>query len=100
MEYKAVQNLVTQLMILVQLLSRNTTLEPLVLVAQEAENVYETEYTRDSVDNKITEYLDILFYDSSHISVIADSESYTLEIIPASSQDYTGERLITIKKKI
>ena len=63
MEYKAVQNLVTQLMILVQLLSRNTTLEPLVLVAQEAENVYETEYTRDSVDNKITEYLDILFYD-------------------------------------
>ena len=100
MEYKAVQNLVTQLMILVQLLSRNTTLEPLVLVAQESENVYETEYTRDSVDNKITEYLDILFYDSSHISVIADSESYTLEIIPASSQDYTGERLITIKKKI
>ncbi|HJC42505.1 MAG TPA: hypothetical protein H9756_02325 [Candidatus Mediterraneibacter gallistercoris] len=99
MEYKAVQNLVTQLMILVQLLSRNTTLEPLVLVAQEAENVYETEYTRDSVDNKITEYLDILFYDNSHISVIADPESYTLEIIPASSQDYAGERLITIKKK-
>lgn len=99
MEYKAVQNLVTQLMILVQLLSRNTTLEPLVLVAQEAENVYETEYTRDSVDNKITEYLDILFYDSSHISVVADPESYTLEIIPDSSQDYTGERLITIKKK-
>lgn len=99
MKYKAVQNLVTQLMILAQHLPQNSTLEPLALAAHEAEDVHETEYTRDLVGDTESDYLDISLYDGSHISVIAEPESYTLEVVPAPSQDYTGETLITINKK-
>ena len=99
MKCKAVQNLVTQLMILALLLPQNSTLEPLALAAHEAEDVYETNYTQDWVGNSHSAYLDVFFYDSSHISVIADPERYTLEVNPASSQDYTGETLITISRK-
>lgn len=99
MKHKAVQNLVTQLMILAQLLPKNSTLEPLALAAHEAEDVYETEYTRDLVGDTESAYLDIFFYDSSYISIIAEPERYTLEVAPAPSQDYAGERLITINRK-
>ena len=99
MKHKAVQNLVTQLMILAQLLPKNSTLEPLALAAHEAEDVYETEYTRDLVGDTESAYLDIFFYDSSYISIIAEPERYTLEVAPAPSQDYAGETLITINRK-
>ena len=99
MKHKAVQNIVTQLMILAQLLPKNSTLEPLALAAHEAEDVYETEYTRDLVGDTESAYLDIFFYDSSYISIIAEPERYTLEVAPAPSQDYAGERLITINRK-
>ena len=99
MKHKAVQNLVTQLMILAQLLPKNSTLEPLALAAHEAEDVYETEYTRDLVGDTESAYLDIFFYDSSYISIIAEPERYTLEVAPAPSQDYAVERLITINRK-
>ena len=99
MKHKAVQNLVTQLMILAQLLPKNSTLEPLALAAHEAEDVYETEYTRDLVGDTESAYLDIFFYDSSYISIIAEPERYTLEVAPAPSQDYAGVRLITINRK-
>lgn len=99
MKHKAVQNLVTQLMILAQLLPKNSTLEPLALAAHEAEDVYETEYTRDLVGDTESAYLDIFFYDSSYISIIAEPERYTLEVKPAPSQDYAGETLITINRK-
>ena len=98
MKQKTVQNLVTQLMILAQLLPKDSTLEPLALAAHEAEDVYETEYTRDLVGDTESDYLDIFFYDSSYISIIAEPESYTLEVSPPSSQEYSGERLITIKR--
>lgn len=99
MKHKAVQNLITQLMILAQLLPKNSTLEPLALAAHEAEDVYETEYTRDLVGDTESAYLDIFFYDSSYISIIAEPERYTLEVKPAPSQDYAGETLITINRK-
>ena len=98
MKQKTVQNLVTQLMILAQLLPKDSTLEPLALAAHEAEDVYETEYTRDLVGDTESDYLDIFFYDSSYISIIAQPERYTLEVSAASSQEYSGERLITIKR--
>ena len=99
MKQKTVQNLVTQLMILAQLLPKDSTLEPLALAAHEAEDVYETEYTRDLVGDTESDYLDIFFYDSSYISIIAEPENYTLEVSPASTQGYAGERLITINRK-
>src|SRR5699024_9708149 len=99
MKQKTVQNLETQLMILAQLLPKDSTLEPLALAAHEAEDVYETEYTRDFVGNTKTDYLNIFFYDSSYISIIAEPESYRLEVYTASTQGYAGERLITINRK-
>lgn len=96
MEIKA---LVTNLVALIQALPDSFTIEPLDLKAQESEGVYETEYSRNSVDDKTTEYLDIFFKDhSSHISVIADSQRYTLEVKPDHNQDYEGDRLITIPR--
>ena len=96
MEIKA---LVTNLVALIQALPDISTIEPLDLKARESEGVYETEYSRNSVDHKTTEYLDIFFKThSSHIAVIADSRAFTVEVIPDRTQDYDGDRLITIPR--
>lgn len=100
MKRKEVEILVTKLTALIQALPNSSTIEPLDLKAQESAGVYETSYTRDSVDNKTTEYLDIFFLEhESHLSVIANSKAYTLEIVPDHTQDYEGERLITINRE-
>lgn len=99
MKRKEVETLVTKLTALIQALPNSSTIEPLDLKARESAGVYETEYSRNSVDDKTTEYLDIFFNDhNSHISVIADSQRYTLEINPDRALDYEGERLITIPR--
>lgn len=99
MKRKEVETLVTKLTALIQALPNSSTIEPLDLKAQESEGVYETEYSRNSVDDKTTEYLDIFFKDhNSHISVIADSRAFTLEVIPDRTLDYEGDRLIMIPR--
>ena len=99
MKRKEIETLVTKLTALMQALPNSSTIEPLDLKARESEGVYETEYSRNSVDDKTTEYLDIFFKDhDSLISVIADSHSYTLEVNPDRALDYEGERLITIPR--
>ncbi len=99
MKRKGIETLVTKLTALIQALPNSSTIEPLDLKARESAGVYEIEYSRNSVDDKTTEYLDIFFKDhSSHISVIADSQRYTLEVNPDHTQDYEGDRLITIKR--
>lgn len=98
MKRNEVQKLVDSLVMLIKALPASSTLETLEAKALEDENVYETQYTRDVAGNTQAEYLDAFFYDRSQISVIADSESYTLEINPDPWQTYTGERLITIKR--
>ena len=99
MKNTEIKVLVTDLVTLIQALPNSSTIEPLDLKARESEGVYETEYSRNSVDDKTTEYLDIFFKDhSSHISVIADSQRYTLEVNPVRALDYEGERLVTIPR--
>lgn len=101
MKNTEIKALVTNLVALIQALPDNSTIEPLDLKARESEGVYEIEYSRDLVDDKTTEYLDIIFRDhDSHISVIADSQRYTLEVNPDRTQDYEGDRLITIPRKL
>lgn len=99
MKRNEVQKLVDSLVMLIKALPASSTLETLEAKALENENVYEVEYTRDFVGGTLTEYLDIFAYDSSHVSVIAEPERYTLEVKPAPSQDYAGETLITINRK-
>lgn len=99
MKNTEIKALVTNLVALIQALPDSSTIEPLDLKARETEGVYETVYSRNSVDHKITEYLDIFFRNhDSHISVIADSQRYTLEVNPDRTQDYEGDRLITIPR--
>ena len=101
MKRKEVETLVTKLTVLIHALPNSSTIEPLDLKARESEGVYEIEYSRNSVDDKTTEYLDIFFKDhDSLISVIVDSHSYTLEVNPDRALDYEGERLIKIKKDV
>ena len=100
MKRNEVETLVTKLTALIQALPNSSTIEPLDLKARESAGVYETEYSRNSVDDKTTEYLDIFFNDhNSHISVIADSRAFTLEVIPDRALDYEGDRLITINRE-
>ena len=99
MKRKEVETLVTDLTMLIKALPACSTIESLALKAQESSGVYETSYNRDCVDNKTTEYLDIFFRDhDSHISVIADSKAFTLEVIPDHTLDYEGDRFITISR--
>lgn len=58
MKRKEVETLVTKLTALIQALPNSSTIEPLDLKARESAGVYETEYSRNSVDDKTTEYLD------------------------------------------
>ena len=72
MKQKEIETMVTTLTALIQALPNSSTIEPLDLKAQESPGVYETLYSRNSVDNKTTECLDIFFKGhDSHISVIA-----------------------------
>lgn len=99
MKQKEIETMVTDLTALIQALPNSSTIEPLDLKARESPGVYEIAYSRNSVDGKSTEYLDIFFKDhDSHISVIADSHSYTLEVNPDRALDYEGDKLITIPR--
>lgn len=99
MKSNEVQTVVKDLVTLIQALPNSSTLETLDRKAQESAGVYETSYTRDSVDHKTTEYLDVFFLEhESHLSVIANAKAYTLEIVPDHTQDYEGDKLITIPR--
>ena len=109
MKEKTVQNLVTQLMILAQLLPKDSTLEPLALAAHEAEDVYETEYTRDFVGNTKTDYLDIFYFREQEqsflrekilckpegIRFVVDQLNLTMHII----ENIVMPKLIVVKNK-
>lgn len=100
MKRKEIETLVTNLTMLIEALPACSTLETLAQKAQECAGVYEVSYSRDCVDNKITEYLDIFFKNhDSYISVIADSVLFTLEVVPDCTQDYEGERLLSFPRE-